>query len=114
MSAAELPNGWQRRGRSIGEHITSQHGTSDARTRVRVIVDPVSSYAGNFATGGMFQAALNGVAFVVTKLAITSEDRESVAKSVKGGGMYFKVDVLRYPTYPLLYQRLFVPLGLAV
>lgn len=100
---------WQRTGKSIDEKFREEkarHETSSSS--YTQIFSPSSLIQGN--QPAMFTVcAANNQPIVAVKVQIRSEDREALCSAVNDGHVWLKSNCFRYPSFPVVYTRLFIP-----
>ena len=104
------PGRWQRTGKSIDEDFMEKKAKYEtSNSSYTQIFDPSSLIQGS--QPAMFTVcAANKQPIVAVKVQIRSEDREALCSAVNDGHVWLKCNCFRYPPFPVVYTRLFIPL----
>lgn len=107
------PVRWERRGKSIDEKVAAQAAAwSGPRMEYYAVLDPRDLVEGaqvaNFAV-----AVINGTPILSVKVEVRVDDTNGLRDAVRTGNVTFRSNCHKYPTFPIVYSRLFIPLAAA-
>lgn len=106
---------WIREGKTLSESAKEKQDRVEARLGVNVKIETLGIYyelIQNNEPGSFSMYAIDGKAYIIAKMGPPPSDVENIFRNnIKSGHVVFVSSCHTYPTYPMTYLRIFVPLG---